>query len=135
MLATLNIASLETFVYRAPIATPVQTSFGTMRDRPAVFVKVTDRDGATGWGEIWCNFPTVGAEHRARLADSVFAPLFEGKSFFSPEVAFVSLTAQTEILAIQTAEPGPIAQCIAAIDIAMWDLHARRLGKPLWKNG
>lgn len=130
---TLKISRVEAFVYRAPIATPVQASFGIMRDRPAVFVRVTDADGAEGWGEIWCNFPTVGAEHRARLVESVFAPLVQGKSFASPETAFLMLTAQTEVLAIQAAEPGPIAQCIAGIDIALWDLHARRLEQPLWR--
>lgn len=129
----LKPARIDTFVFRAPIDTPVQTSFGIMRDRPAVFVRVTDADGAEGWGEIWCNFPTVGAEHRARLVDSVFAPLLAGKSFASPELAFLDLTARTEVLAIQAAEPGPIAQCIAGIDIALWDLHARRLQQPLWK--
>ena len=130
---TLRITKLEALVYRAPIDTPVQTSFGTMRDRPAVFVCATDADGVQGWGEVWCNFPTIGAEHRARLVDAVFAPLVCGKAFLSPEMAFLDLTAKTEVLAIQAAEPGPVAQCIAGIDIALWDLHARRLGQPLWK--
>lgn len=129
----LRLARIEAFVYRAPIETPVQTSFGIMRDRSAVFVCVMDADGAQGWGEIWCNFPTVGAEHRARLVDTVFAPLLVGKSFESPASAFVTLSAQTEVLAIQAAEPGPVAQCIAGLDIALWDLHARRLQQPLWR--
>ena len=128
-----RIEKLEAFVYRAPIETPVQTSFGLMRDRPAVFVRVTDADGVHGWGEVWCNFPTIGAEHRARLVEAVFAPLVQGKTFATPEMAFLSLTAQTEVLAIQAAEPGPVAQCIAGIDIALWDLHARRQGQPLWR--
>jgi D-galactarolactone cycloisomerase len=59
--------------------------------------------------------------------------LLLGKSFASPEMAFLALTGQTEVLAIQAAEPGPIAQCIAGLDIALWDLHAKRLGQPLWK--
>ena len=130
---TLKISRVEVFVYRAPIETPVQTSFGIMRDRPAVFVRVTDIDGNAGWGEIWCNFPTVGAEHRARLVDSVFAPLLQGQAFESAEAVFHALTAHTAVLAIQAAEPGPIAQCIAGIDIAMWDLHARCLKQPLWR--
>lgn len=130
---TLKPARIDTFVCRAPIDTPVQTSFGIMRDRPAVFVRVTDADGAQGWGEVWCNFPTVGAEHRARLVDSVLAPLLAGKSFDSPQAAFDALVAQTAVLAIQCAEPGPIAQGIAGLDIALWDLHARRLGQPLWR--
>ena len=124
---------IEALVYRAPIDTPVQTSFGIMRDRPALFVRITDADGAVGWGEIWCNFPTVGAEHRARLVDSLFAPLLIGETFNAPEAAFAALTAKTEVLALQTAEPGPIAQCIAGLDIALWDLHARRLQQPLWR--
>jgi len=129
----LTPARVDAFVFRAPIDTPVQTSFGIMRDRPAVFVRITDADGAVGWGEIWCNFPTVGAEHRARLVDTLFAPLLVGEIFASPEAAFVVLTARTEVLALQTAEPGPIAQCIAGLDIALWDLHARRLQQPLWR--
>ena len=130
---TITVARVEAFVFRAPIATPVQTSFGIMRDRPAVFVRVTDADGVEGWGEIWCNFPAVGAEHRARLVTSVFLPMLEGKRFDSPEAAFKVITQQTEVLALQAAEPGPIAQCIAGIDTALWDLSARRAKLPLWK--
>jgi L-alanine-DL-glutamate epimerase-like enolase superfamily enzyme len=37
------------------------------------------------------------------------------------------------VLAIQSGEPGPVAQCIAGIDIALWDLAARRAGQPLWR--
>jgi L-alanine-DL-glutamate epimerase-like enolase superfamily enzyme len=124
---------IEAFVCRAPIATPVQTSFGIMFDRPALFVRVTDADDVQGWGEVWCNFPSVGAEHRARLIESVFAPLLLGKVFAAPSDAFDALVRQTEVLAIQCAEPGPIAQCIAGLDIALWDLYARRLGQPLWR--
>lgn len=129
----LRLARLEAFVFRAPIDTPVVTSFGTMRDRPMALARVTDADGVQGWGEIWCNFPTVGAEHRARLATSVLAPLVEGKTFASPADAFATLAARTAVLAIQCSEPGPIAQAIAGVDLAIWDLHARRLKQPLWK--
>jgi L-alanine-DL-glutamate epimerase-like enolase superfamily enzyme len=37
------------------------------------------------------------------------------------------------VLAIQSAEPGPFAQAIAGIDIALWDLAARHAGQPLWR--
>lgn len=129
----LNIARVESFVYRCPIQMPVQTSFGIMRDRPAVFVRITDSDGATGWGEIWCNFPAVGAEHRARLVTSVFADLLQSQQFADPPSAYKLLSERTAVLAIQSAEPGPIAQCIAGLDTAMWDLYAQRSGKALWR--
>lgn len=109
------------------------TSFGSMHDRPAVFVRVEDDDGVVGWGEIWCNFPACGAEHRARLVQSVFAPLIEGACFDGPPAAFAELTRKTSVLALQAGEPGPIAQCIAGVDIALWDIAARRENQPLWK--
>ncbi len=37
------------------------------------------------------------------------------------------------MLAIQSGEPGPIAQVIAGVDLAVWDLCARRAGQPLWR--
>jgi L-alanine-DL-glutamate epimerase-like enolase superfamily enzyme len=126
-------ARLEAFVFRCPIETPVQTSFGIMRDRPAVFVRVEDADGAFGWGEVWCNFPACGAEHRARLLETVMAALLIGRSFDGPQDAFDRLSAGTAVLAIQSGEPGPMAQAIAGIDIALWDLCARRAGVPLWR--
>lgn len=70
----MSVRSVEALAFRYPVATPVRTSFRVMHDRPAVFVRVEDIGGACGWGEVWCNFPTVGAEHRARLVNELLAP-------------------------------------------------------------
>jgi len=128
------LARVEAHVLRWPVQVPVRTSFGVMHDRPAVLVRVEDSEDAFGWGEAWCNFPACGAEHRARLIETVLAPLVVGRSFASPRAAFVALSEQTAVLAIQSGEPGPIAQAIAAIDIALHDLAARRAGLPLWRH-
>ncbi|MDN3516473.1 mandelate racemase/muconate lactonizing enzyme family protein [Aquisalimonas lutea] len=127
------LTRLDVHVFRAPIDTPVRTSFGTMTDRPAVLVRIEDEDGCHGWGEIWCNFPTCGAEHRGRLAASVLAPRLLGRAFPSPVDAFAALERETRVLALQTREYGPIAQAIAGVDVALWDLVARRAGQPLWQ--
>jgi D-galactarolactone cycloisomerase len=71
---TVTISSVQALVFRVPLAKPVSTSFGTMLDRPAVFVRLEDDRGTVGWGEIWCNWPACGAEHRARLLVSDLAP-------------------------------------------------------------
>ncbi|MFN2349661.1 MAG: mandelate racemase/muconate lactonizing enzyme family protein [Thioalkalivibrio sp.] len=126
-----QIMRLEVFVFRAPIEAPVITSFGEMRDRPAVLVRLEDQHGAQGWGEVWCNFPACGAEHRARLLESVLAPRLINARFGSVTEATRSLEVAQRVLAVQTAEWGPLAQCLAGIDIALWDLAARRAGKPL----
>ena len=128
-----RLTRIEAWALRAPIATPVVTSFGTMRDRPAVFVRVTGAEGAQGWGEVWCNFPGVGAEHRARLLIDTVAPLVLSQDWPDVATLWQTLNAKLRVLAIQTGEPGPLAQCVAAIDLAAWDLVARRAGQPLWR--
>ncbi|MEO8535993.1 MAG: mandelate racemase/muconate lactonizing enzyme family protein [Betaproteobacteria bacterium] len=129
----LQIRSLRALVWRYPLKTPVVTSFGTMSDRPMVLVRVEDVDGVAGWGEVWCNFPAVGAEHRARLVHGVLAPLLTSRAYRDPADAFDALTDATAVLALQAGEPGPFAQAIAGVDIALWDLHARRAQQPLWR--
>lgn len=125
-----TIAAVEAFAYRAPIKNPIKVSFGTFRDRPVVLVRVTDSEGAVGWGEAWCNWPAVGAEHRARLVND-FADRLVGRTLETPEQAFHELTRQLEVLVLQTLEVGPIAQAVAGIDIAVWDLFARKAEEPL----
>jgi D-galactarolactone cycloisomerase len=127
----LRIRRLSAHVYRYPIQSPVVTSFGVMRDRPMVLVRAEDDQGRVGWGEIWCNFPAVGAEHRARLVQSVLAPILQAAEWSDPQAAFEALTARTAVLAIQSAEPGPFAQAIAGVDLALWDLRARCAGLSL----
>ena len=132
-LPTLAVARVEAMVFRVPIERPVITSFGTMHSRPAVVVRIEDAEGAVGWGEVWCNFPDVGAEHRARLLRSAAAPLLLERPWRDPAEAFDALTRRSQVLAIQSGEAGPVAQVIAGIDMALWDLAARRLDQPLWR--
>jgi len=131
--SSFTIRSVQAFGYRYPLTTDVITSFGRMADRPAVFVRVEDTDGYVGWGEVWCNFPAPGAEHRVRLVNEVLAPALVGFKAQGPSAAFERLTQGTSVLALQSGEAGPFAQAIAGIDLAIWDLHARRQNVALWK--
>jgi D-galactarolactone cycloisomerase len=131
--ARVKIARIETRVIRTPIAVPIRTSFGVMRDRPAVFVKVTDADDAEGFGEIWCNFPSVGAEHRARLADEVIGPLLIESGELELRGVFAHLMQRLHIVAIQSGEWGPLGHVAAGIDAACHDVAARKAGLPLWR--
>ena len=129
----MSIAKVESWVLRAAVAEPVTNAFGTMSSRPALFLRINARDGAWGWGEVFCNFPQVGAEHRARLVASLFTPLLEDFAGTDPAPVRAMLEARTRRMAIQCGEPGPFAQIIGAIDQALWDMAARRAGVPLWK--
>jgi D-galactarolactone cycloisomerase len=131
--APMQIAAVEAFCFRAPLEKPLPVAFGVFRDRPSVLVHVVDKDGAEGWGEAWSNFPTVGAEHRARLVADVVGPRLVGRTLAAPEETFATLSRELEVLVLQTGEIGPIAQAIAGIDIAVWDLAARKAGTPLYR--
>lgn len=128
-----RIEHTEAVIFRVPTDPPVRTSFGIMYARPALLLRLRDSDGVEGWGEVWCNFPAVGAEHRARLFTSVLAPELCSRRWESPHACFDALHAHTHVLALQSGEPGPLAQVIAAIDMALWDIVAKRAGQPLWK--
>ena len=121
----MKITGIKTFVCRVPIDNPLITSFGQMKDRPALFLCIEDHDGMFGWGEVWCNWPPFGAEYKENLVQHTIAPLLLNREFESPSTAFKILTEALRILAIQTAEPGPFAHCLAGLDIALWDYHAR----------
>ncbi len=114
-----------------PLREPVVTSFGSMRARWALWVQVHDDEGGEGWGEVWCNFPDSAAQHRCRLLQDVFAPLLPTLKGDSAAALSAQLQAAVRILRLQSAEFGPIDQCAAGIDTALWDLQARRQGLPL----
>ena len=126
-----RLSTITPRLYRVPLHQPVVTSFGTMRARWALWVCVEDADGAQGWGEVWCNFPDSGALHRCRLLREVFAPLLPSLDGKDPAQITAQIVARTRILRLQSAEYGPLDQCAAGIDTALWDLHAHRLQVPL----
>jgi L-alanine-DL-glutamate epimerase-like enolase superfamily enzyme len=132
-LPEIRLRQVEAMVFRVPIRIPVVTSFGTMTDRPAVVVRAEAIDGAVGWGEVWCNFPNGGAEHRARMLENYVAPLLLSRPWPDPGTASSELASRLHVLGLQCGEPGTIAQIIAGADIALWDLTGKLLSQPLWK--
>ena len=133
MAVHVQLSRVEAFALDAPIDNPVSNSFRTLSSRTSLLVRVTDHDAAFGWGEIWCNYPPGAAVHRAQLLDRVIAPMIVGRRFGEPREAFAFMQAATGVPALQCGEPGPFAQVVAGIDIALWDLAARRAGEPLWR--
>lgn len=127
-----NLTCVEAVLVRTKITTPVRTSFGIMYDRPTLLVRVTDASGVMGYGEIWCNFPVCGAPHRQQLVETEIAKRITGLDYGSPQDCFEAINKMLHILRLQTGEPGPIAQAIAGVDIAIWDMVARRAGVPVY---
>lgn len=128
-----RITRAEAILCRAPIETPVVNAFGAMTERVAVFIGLTDSDGVSGWGEIWANFPTIGAEHRAKLFDAFIAPRLLGRVVTDPAAVWAELDRALLLWGLQAGEPGSFAAALAGADLALHDLLARRAGLPLWR--
>ena len=130
-MGSFTIARIETFVFRAPIGEPVVTSFGSLPERVSVVVRVEDEDGAHGWGEVWCNFPSYGAEHRGLVLHRTLAPMALGRAVDDPAALWRELAMRTHVLALQSGDAGAFSAALAGLDAALWDLKARRAGLPL----
>lgn len=131
--STVTIRRVAAFLFRAPIERPVRTSFGVMTDRPMLYLRVEDHEGATGLGEVWCNFPSVGAEHRKHLAETLVAPVIVEIGEITPGKVYATLMDRLHVLGIQSGEWGPLRQVSAGLDAACHDLAARRSGLPLYR--
>lgn len=127
------ITNVGVLLYRAETERPMVTSFGSLSERPALFVQVEGGDGSRGWGEVWCNFPAFAAEHRAQFMRDVIAPLFVGTTVDHPAEAGRRIDQLLGVQAIQAGEEGLVAAVAAGLDQALWDLIARRQGLPLWR--
>ncbi|MBL0897226.1 MAG: mandelate racemase/muconate lactonizing enzyme family protein [Reyranella sp.] len=128
-----TLARVEAHVFRTPIEEPVRTSFGTMTERVAVFVRVEDSDGARGWGEVWCNFPNAAAEHRALLFADIVAPRVLGRSLDDPVGLWGEIDRALHVLRVQSGDAGALSAAAAGLDLAIHDLCARKRGLPLWR--
>jgi D-galactarolactone cycloisomerase len=128
---TIRIARIETFLYRAEVQEAVKTSFGSIPRRSALLLRAEDADGAHGWGEIWCNFPPYSADNKLRLMETVIGPAALRGDFADAADAWQRLVVATRRWAIQSGEHGPIAACLAGLDLALWDLTARKASLPL----
>ena len=127
----IRVARIRIEVFRAPMPNPVVVSFGAIAERVIAMVGVEDADGAVGWGDIWGNFPSITTEYRARLAGRLLPDLLLGRTVDDIPAQYAATMRQLRVLAIQSAEYGPVAAIVAAADQALWDLAARRRGVPL----
>lgn len=124
----IQLARIETYPLGARVAQGPLSSLAAMPVRRGCLIRVEDKDGAFGWGEIWCNFPPHGAESRAHLVADVIAPELLGKVFGHWSRVRPDLESRLARMMIHTGEAGAFAHCLAGVDMAVADLAARRAG-------
>lgn len=95
------------------------------RGQVSTLVSVTAEDGAVGWGEAF-GLPTPLAA--SAVVTEIIAPALAGAELDEPGAMLADLRAY--LIALGHAA-GPAMEALSAVDIALWDLRARRAGQPL----
>ncbi|NRD76241.1 o-succinylbenzoate synthase [Bacillus sp. BRMEA1] len=122
----MNISNVELFVIKMPLKSPFVTHLGAVSEREGIIVKVTNQDGIAGWGEgvafstPWYTEETVTTS--LHMLTDFLIPLLQKHPIHHPEDASKLF---------QSIRRNQMAK--AAIEIALWDLYAKSLHKPLSK--
>lgn len=121
------IQSIELREIRLPLVHFFETSFGRTTERRIVLARVTDSDGAEGWGECTAG---EGPFYSNEWTDTAWSTLHE---FLAPMVVGKSFdnAAQADG-AMKPVRGHRMAK--ATIENAVWDLEAKKLGVPLWRH-
>jgi galactonate dehydratase len=113
----MRIRDLKTFVVGNP-----PPSFG---GRYFIFVKLTTNDGISGIGEIYCD--TFGPDVIAAMVADVFARHVEGMDPFAIEALWRRVYGTGYSMRPDIS----LVSVLSGIEIALWDIKGKALGKPL----
>ena len=123
----MQLKQIELTEIRLPLVHFFETSFGRTYERRIILTKVTDADGAVGWGECTAGETPSYCEEWTEscwwVLKDILAPRVLGKETES--------AAQTWDL-MKPVRGNRMAK--AAIETAVWDLEAKKLNVPLWRH-
>ena len=121
------ISSVELREIRLPLIHFFETSFGRTTERRILLIRVTDKEGAEGWGECTAG---EGPFYSDEWAETAWPTI---KTFLAPMVLGKEIGSAAETWELMKAVRGH-RMAKAAIENACWDLEAKRLGVSLWKH-
>jgi L-alanine-DL-glutamate epimerase-like enolase superfamily enzyme len=122
------IASLETGHYRIQLPVALSDStHGTITAFELVTVRIRDTDGAEGMGYTYTVGRAGAAVHVLIARD--LQPLLLGQDADRIEALWQRMWWGLHY----GGRGGSVSLAISAVDIALWDMKARRLGQPLWR--
>ena len=123
-----KIEWLQSDLYHLPLPTVLTDSTHGVMDRfELVTVRIRDTDGVEGVGYTYA-VNSGGAAFRV-LIEEYLAPILSGRDPDETERLWQDMWWKTHY----AGRGGHVTSAISAVDIALWDLKARRLGTPLWR--
>ena len=129
----MRITNIKSYIFEYPLENSVVTSFGKMKTRPALIIEIRSSDNISGFGEIWCNFPSQSAYYKQNLIHGLFIKYLKNIEFCSPREFYNKINAKLSIMLSQTGDEGIFQNIIAGFDIAVWDIFGKRKSKPINK--
>jgi O-succinylbenzoate synthase len=120
-----RIEKVELRRLRLPLVRPFETSFGRVSDRTFLLVTVSG-EGEEGWGECVADADPYYSSETAATAWHILT------GFLVPALLNVELPSAAAVWD-RLARVRGHQMAKAAIEMAAWDLEARRGGVPLWK--
>lgn len=122
-MSDLIISSVRAIPLTASMQAGTRTSQGDFGAVSIVLVEVRSADGVVGHGECLARF---GARAYALFINEVLAPKLLGQSAFDVRRHWQQMRA-----ALSGRGGGMLVECIAGVDIALWDLLGMALGQPV----
>jgi D-galactarolactone cycloisomerase len=128
-----TLAKIEVFVLQDDAPPAVRSSFGVNPQRASLLVRVSNRSGQHGWGEIWSGYPAFGARHRALLLEKIVAPFVLGRDVSDVPALMDAVEKHLLPFVRLAGEPGSASHVLAGLDCAIWDMNARVRDMPLYR--
>lgn len=125
----ITIAKIGVYPIRAAGGVSPRMALGTMPTRPALLVRIEDRSGAFGWGEVWANFPPRANSHKANIIDDVVAQHLQSLSFTDPREVQAALRDRLSVYFLHVGQREVFEHILAGLDTALWDLALRHAGR------
>jgi O-succinylbenzoate synthase len=123
----MRISTVELFIIQMPLKSPFQTHLGSVHERESIIVKVTNKEGISGFGEgvafssPWYTEETVAT--CLHMLQDFLIPLLQKHPIQHPDEA--------SILFNKSLRRNNMAK--AALEMALWDLYAKTRSQPLSK--
>ena len=118
------IATIEVGTARLDLPAPIRIASGEIRSREYAAVRVTTEQGLSG-----CAYCLTREAPVAACVHRLVAPALIGCDSADPESAWRRASRAT----IMPGRVGLVVRAVGLVDIALWDIAARRQGVPLWK--
>src|SRR6266849_2734114 len=135
----MKITQLDTSFLAIPLPQPVRTSTRTISQVSEVIVKLTTDAGLDGIGEGHGPFLFRQGPEGMRIVNEMvqhITPLVVGEDPFNVERIWQDLFALTYTsvrgIPAMARQQRPLVTAMSAIDIALWDLKGKAIGRPVW---